>query len=383
MHQTPVRDKSRPAAGPAILFQPFVSVQERRVVGMEGALPCPGDASTPATAAGVLEAFQRGTGRGSQLLLTLNLPAAWLASQPQSPVHLGRLLEQTGLRPSRLVLLLEGVAPEALPSLPNPVQKLKRLGCLLALAGPPSGELPPLGALALLEPDLVVLDQRPGPVKIPGHVSRELVGLAHRLGSLVLVRGVEDQNTALNALYAGADYLQGEFFAPPLPRPGEPETLCAPGLEAAFSCLGLGLVEHLAHERRRRRRYRRVMEHLLDQLSWVSPPEFERVLDELAGLDAELSCLYVLDRRGRQCTGLVFNPSLSPAPRREALCPLARGADCSLRPFYLEARIGEGIHLSPPRPSLATGRLCLLAAARFRDRRGETHVLCAEFELSR
>ena len=386
MHQTPIDHMPRPAAGSAVTFRPFFSVQERRVVGMEGALPVYGKAPSLTDTAEMLEAFRLVAGDERHLLLMLGLSATWLGRQAPAPAWLLRALEQADLPPARVILLLEGAAPEALPSLAAPVQRLKRLGFMLALAAPPGGEFPPLDALSLLGPHLVVLHQAnplAEPPQDPRHrLPRELVELLHGQGSLVLVKGIKDQGAALAALYAGADYLQGDFFAAALPHSGEFTAACAPGLEAAFSDLGLELMKCLAGERRRRQRRRRVMEHLLDQLSWVSPPEFERVLDELAGLDAELGCLYVLDRRGRQCTGLVFNPSLSPTPRREALCPLSRGADCSLHPFYLKARLGGGIHLSPPRPSLATGHPCLLAAARFRDRAGAIHVLCAEFYTS-
>lgn len=218
-------------------FQPIMSVAERRCVGYEGLLRAhnlTGQALKPETVFALSanhqeELFLDWLCRGlhmrnfanlanQQGMIFLNAYPEAAVEDPHHPEVFAKMIEFYGVQPSQIVIeILEtGVSDEA--HLVDAVNLYRKLGCKIAIDDFGIG-YSNFDRLWRLRPDFVKLDR--SVIQIAVHDSHtrlvlcNMVKLIHECGAKVVIEGIEERAEAIVALAAGADYLQGFYFAHP------------------------------------------------------------------------------------------------------------------------------------------------------------------------
>lgn len=238
-----------PAWHVATTFQPLYSVHATTLVGFEAlARPVsssgepvgPADFLATRTEAGIPRVdreWRRGhLARFASVdegvgLLHLNIHPKALAGDAIEELHDDIALH--GLAPSRVCLeILEAPAPDE-SRLARTAAACRALGMQVAIDGFGIAHSN-IDRVARIGPDLVkihrpALDAAAGP-DLSRRILPSLVGLLHEAGVQVVVSGLGDVTSALCAVEAGADVVQGFYFGAPrpglLPDPMATELLC-------------------------------------------------------------------------------------------------------------------------------------------------------------
>jgi EAL domain-containing protein (putative c-di-GMP-specific phosphodiesterase class I) len=150
--------------------------------------------------------------------LYLNVHPEAAVQDSGSASEFGDLASFYGVAPRRLCveILEDGCADE--PLLRKVVAAYRALGCAIAMDDFGLGRSN-FDRIVSLRPDLVKIDRSilaaaVGDAK-SGRMLTGIIELLHEAGSQVAVEGVESAHEALVALEAGADQLQGHYFATP------------------------------------------------------------------------------------------------------------------------------------------------------------------------
>ncbi|MEP7155662.1 MAG: EAL domain-containing protein [Betaproteobacteria bacterium] len=228
-------------------FQPIFSVAEQRCVAYEGLLCANnlmGQAMRPETVFAVsanqqeelfldflcralhLRNFSNLSAPGD--LVFLNAYPETAIEDPHHPQVFANMMEFYGVSPKNVVveILETGVSDEA--QLVDAARLYRKLGCRIAIDDFGIG-FSNFDRLWRLRPDFVKIDRSVTVSAVRETHARlvfaNMVKLIHECGAQVIVEGVETRDEALVALEAGADFVQGYYFA----RPGlaaVPKALC-------------------------------------------------------------------------------------------------------------------------------------------------------------
>ena len=218
-------------------FQPLYSVRRESCLGYEALIRATAADGAPVTPAALFaQAFA--LGRGVQLdwicraihlrsfarldpgdrKLCINVHPEAAVQDSGSAQEFADLIRFYGLTPRRVcVEILEDRCADE-PLLRKVVKAYRELGCAIAMDDFGIGGSN-IDRIVALRPDIVKMD-RSILIDAVGdtHARRmlpALIELVREAGALVVVEGVESANEALIAIEAGADQVQGNYFATP------------------------------------------------------------------------------------------------------------------------------------------------------------------------
>jgi len=378
-------------------LQPIVSVRERELRMVEAlvrrALPTP---RTP------FELFADATRRGYRAeletrcrhaafeaytplragprapVLSLNTDAALVLQGAAGARQLAAEAREHGISPSTVALeILESALPE-IAALEEFCKAARRGGFLLALDDVGTGHSN-LSRIPRLEPDILKIDRElVHGMSLSYHrreVFRSLLSLAHQIGALVIAEGIESERDVQTGLVLGCDLFQGFYFG----RPVDPRTTTAlfdaARLRDAGDELRANATRRLNDRRARQRRSEQAMRTLIAQLKAVGEIEFDAVIGAALAHAPFVEALYVLDEHGAQ----IPDPAHRVASSRQALFrPAVRGADQSLKPYFLMMHAGLERYTSEPYVSGASGNFCITMSRHFTNVLGQGYVLCCD-----
>jgi EAL domain-containing protein (putative c-di-GMP-specific phosphodiesterase class I) len=291
----------------------------------------------------------------------------------------GELLDSCSITPHRVVIEVVEAALLVDAPLSDALAYYRGLGCLIAIDDFGAGHSN-LDRIWRLKPDIVKLDRALVSQASEDRTARlmlpRVVAMLHEAGSLVLMEGVETEAQAMIAMDAEADFVQGNFFAPPAP-----ELSTSPSGEASFDALQnqfhrLAALEHLDYQSEVDP-YGQALVAVAERL------EAGQALAEAAAPFLELpqaDRCFVLDRMGQQAGTSALAPSASAAadPR---FAPIAddSGANWARRHYFRRALSQPGVHMTRPYLSVATAKLCVTVSTSIRTAAGR-FVLCGDIQ---
>ncbi|EPR32969.1 diguanylate phosphodiesterase [Alkalidesulfovibrio alkalitolerans DSM 16529] len=385
-------------------LQPIVSLKRQRVFGVEalarGLSPCTGNGKTiipPATLFAMadesssrlaldrlcretaLAAFAALHANDPGLLLHVNLDGSILNDRTVGSGHMLRSARQHGVAPGNVVIEVIESRVDDSQALLRFAEGMREAGFLLALDDVGAGHSN-LDRIPLLRPDIIKMDRSLiagiDQVYHQQVIAASLVKMAARIGALVIAEGVEHEAEVLTLMEIGVELFQGWHFA----RAAEAANPL-PDLSRLMSDTATTFRRHQMAKITARKRlhamYAGLSSEIAERLGARPPEEFDELLCEALALHPALECLYVLDESGRQSSETVCR---EPAPRQGRLLyqPARKGADHSLKDYYLPLAAGLSRYTSEPYISLASGSLCQTIAARFEDRDGALRILCMD-----
>jgi hypothetical protein len=181
-------------------------------------------------------------------------------------------------------------------------------------------------------------------------------------------------------LSLGCDLFQGFYFGKPRDPGGSGPLFDRGRLHGAGDQLRIAAARRLNVRRARRRRSEQAVRVLLAQLKSVAEATFEPLLRGQLEQMPFIEALYVLDERGVQITDTIHRAA---APRQALFQPAVRGADQSLKPYFLMLQAGLERYTSEPYISSATGNFCITMSRYFENTLGRNYVLCCDLIVER
>jgi EAL domain-containing protein (putative c-di-GMP-specific phosphodiesterase class I) len=387
-------------------FQPLISVRKKSIVGYEGLIrgtdPVSGDLIDPrnlfhaAAAAGmtleldrlcrgkVLEHYRRISMEKPDCLLSLNFEASVIDKGVVGSGHLIHSVVAAGLKPECISLEIIESNVRDTGELEKFIQTYRDYGFLIALDDVGAGHSN-LNRIPLLKPDILKID-RYLIHNISGdfhkqEIFKSLVGLAHKIGSLILAEGVETEEEALWVMDLGVDLVQGFYFSKPQRWDLIDDRMPDQRMEDLSERFKGAVLEKLNIKRFNLRKYELMTREIQTELSKVGAGEFDRKLSEMAHYFPVVECLYVLDERGFQASETVLGNMESPTKNRFMFRPSPKGADHTLKDYFymmVDGGFRKTTFISEPYLSLATGHSCVTFARIFRDAGDQVHILCVD-----
>ena len=386
-------------------FQPIISMREKAVIGVEalsfGLHPNGGRVIPPlplfseARSQGkildldrlcrekALAAFADRFGSDSELLLWLNLETSILSEQVVGNGRLMGAVRDSGLAPQQVVIeIVESHLPDV-SSLQKFVEIHKGYGFYVALDDVGTGHSN-LERIARIKPDIIKIDRslihELGREHYRYEVVRSLRNLAQGIGALVLAEGLETEEEALAVLDLGINLHQGYYYA----RPQEYATGYQGGTENKMVTLAQRFqARRMERFSKRQEYYSQIgvgVQNIINRLKDVTSGGFEETLARAIMDNHNLECLYILGLDGIQVSDTVCNYIKLMRPKSLLFRPAHRGADLSLKDYFLLIKAGLARYVSDPYISRASGNLCVTISSRFSIANGSDFILCADYD---
>lgn len=382
-------------------FQPLVSIKNRAVIGLEALSRGVLEGANLAVPPGVL--FQLATTQKERLaldrlcrkkavqrfaplyqakrdlLLSMNLDTRVLYRAIVGSGHLLNSVRDMGVNPNNVIIeiLESNVKDES--ALAEFISAYRGHGFLIALDDIGAGHSN-LDRISTIKPDIIKIDK--GLIRDIDRehhkyeIAKSLVRLAGNVGAMAVAEGVETQAEVLTLMELGVDIFQGFYFCKPREFDA-PRFTFLPRVRKTAETFKAYMVEKINAKKLQHKLYDIVLENTIAQLVCCEPDCFDRRLAEAVSAHQDLECLYILDEYGIQVSSSVCNPEKISETKRFIYHPAPRGADHSLKEYYLPLSAGLKKYTSEPYISLASGNLCTTIASTF-ECQGQTFILCVD-----
>ncbi|MGE4299167.1 MAG: EAL domain-containing protein [Desulfovibrionaceae bacterium] len=326
-----------------------------------------------------LERFAQVHQRHKNLMLSINLDTSLLDTVAGSN-YLIKQVEACRINPNNVIIeIIESDVRDA-DALLRFIKTYRKLGFLIALDDVGSGHSN-LERIASIKPEVIKVDRSLiTNIDKEFHkleVTKSLVGLGQKIGAMVVAEGIEREEEALALLELGVDVFQGFYFCRPF-IPGGVDFECPAQVHHIASCFGNRILEKIGARKEQIKGYERILANIMSRLVKATPTEFERKLVESLAANEALECLYILDMHGCQVSNTVCNPYRISENKRFIYQPAQRGADHSLKDYYLPIRAGLVKYITEQYISLASGNKCTTLSATFRCSTGDGFILCLD-----
>lgn len=332
----------------------------------------------------ILRTFKACAGQNGDTLLFINLDSSILDKVVGSN-YLVNMVRQLGFAPEDIVIEINETQVQDTALLQQFVQTYRRHGFLLALDDVGAG-CSNLDRLSLVRPDIVKTDiclarniDRDFYVK---EVFRSLVKLSTKIGALVVAEGVETQEEAVQVLSLGAQMIQGYCFSRPVPLQDIEPVRIAKEMNAIAEKFRITESSHVMQQAQRYWKLDDISRNVTARMARSRAGDFNGKLEESIRQHEEIECAYVLNEKGVQVSGTVFNRGAS-LRYTHLFSPAVSGADHSLKVYYRQLKNAElDKFLTEPYASLASGNLCRTFSSFFRARDRRSYVLCLDFKVN-
>jgi len=379
-------------------LQPIVSVREREVrlvealargVDASGTVRSPGELFRSAVRGDYQPELEQQCRRAAfaayRAIMNTPRPPVLSVNTDTSLVQEGsagaeRMLAEVhaaGITPSSVALEILESAVSDISQLEAFCLTARQRGFLIALDDVGTGHSN-LERIPRLQPDILKIDR----VLVHGmsesfhrrEVFRALLALSHQIGAVAIAEGVEAESDVLAALALGCDLFQGFYFGhPAAARAGH--SLCdGKRLRKSGEDFRASATRRLNERRARRKRSEIAIRELVTHARESPAPQFDDLLTVALSRMPFVEALYILDERGVQITDTVHRV----VSTRQLFHPAPRGADQSLKPYFLTLHAGLDRYTSEPYISSASGNFCITMSRHFTNLLGQNYVLCCD-----
>lgn len=294
----------------------------------------------------------------------------------------GGLLEELGLAPHRVAVELIETPYGDGERLRGAIEYYRALGCVIAIDDFGAGHSN-FDRIWRLRPDVVKIDRGMTTQAARDPLTRRMfqgiVATLHEAGALVCVEGIETQAEAVCALEAGADLMQGYFFAKPAPALVEAHT-CQHRFASVFALFHAQALERLDRRRDAFEPYAAGLRHAAGLLA--EGADLSGATRDLLRLPCTQRC-YLLGGDGSQA-GPNLEAERNACARDPRLAPLRpRGRTTwQHKPYFRRAvnRPGE-LQITRPYLSVTGPKLCVTISLAFSGME-TTFVLCADLDFN-
>ncbi len=390
-------------SGIVTFFQPIVSIKKRAILGFEALSRGSFDGVTPHIPPNVLftlagtdidhridldrlcrfkafESFSPLHREHRELLISVNLDVSILDTSAAGSFHLLHQVQEAGIDPNNIIIELIESKVQNTSALVQFIETYREQGFLIALDDVGTGHSN-LERIAALKPDIIKIDRslvsNIDRIFHKQEVVKALSILGNKLGALVLAEGIEREEEALKCLQLGLDVFQGFYFG----KPGLVDNGiwdCLEKVHTVATRFKHCSIDLLNAQRGLFDSYNVLLDDILSLLKHAPPGDFGTALASGITLHSHLECLYLLDANGKQVTDTVCNPLIVSSNKRFIYHPAQRGADHSLKDYFLPISAGLARYTTDAYVSMASGNLCSTISAVFTGMDGNNYILCMD-----
>lgn len=393
----------------ATFYQPIISLKDRSIIGFE-ALSRPRGRDDGPVSPGLLfeaarkfdkildldrfcrekalERFHRipaAINRNKPPVLFMNFDAALLN---KGVVGSGVLMEQATrmrIHPSRIVIEIVENAVKDINALQSFVDSYRDRQFLIAIDDVGAG-YSNFDRIAVIKPDIIKVDRSIIFGIDEDYYKREafktLVGLARKIGSLILAEGVETIEEVLCVMDCDADLLQGFYFSKPYLKWDTIRNELGDKIDSTDKLLRRCKIQKINTIRREYKIYDETIAEIINVLSRKGPDAFESVLQSMARNFLFIEALYLLDDHGIMVTDTILRNKI-PIRENAIFRKAVKGDDLSMKEyFYLPLSTDLNRYVTKSYISLATGNLTRTISTRF-ESLGRKYLLCVDVRGSR
>ena len=382
------------------VFQPIISVKEKRVVGVEAltrgldssdGIITPDKLFEASKKYGKVLEFDRQCRRNAitkfgkssnseDLILFLNFDPAILNSVSVGSCWMEKLVIANNIETSSVAIEIVESKVNSQKTLIEFTNLYRDLGFLIVLDDF-GAEHSNLNRVIDLKPDIIKIDRKivdgVGNEHCKRAIISSIVNLSNKTGVLTLAEGVENLNDITTCCELGVDLFQGFFFAKP------DNTL--DGMDCRYSDsiseVSNELSYHLNINTKRNddltKSYLEISDHYISTLSGFDQNQIDEYFNRNNDFRDNVQCLYLLDERGCQISGTNCHIEFE---KNKLFSPSVVGADHSLKEYYFQmANHKTDMYLTDSYISLATGNICRTMSKRFSFSTDKEAILCIDF----
>ncbi|OEH84328.1 hypothetical protein BHU72_11015 [Desulfuribacillus stibiiarsenatis] len=316
-----------------------------------------------------------------QPLLFLNLDTTIIDKGVVGSGFLVNTVRELGLDPNRIVIEILESKVKDIEALQRFIKNYKAFGFLIALDDVGAGHSN-LDRIHMIKPDIIKVDR--GLIEnidkefYKQEVFRSLANLSKRIGALVVAEGVETLEEAVQALELGADFLQGYYFTKPAVLEGMVVDQTREKMQLVAEAFRKNTIKKIRSKKVEYETYDFIIHQVIEELKKVSPSQFDIVLYNMAKMFLNLECMYILDESGMQVSSTVFCQRQPCENRGFVYQPAEKGADHSLKNYYLFLSSGQNKHITDSYISLASGNPCVTVSTAFVNQENQKYILCVD-----
>lgn len=323
--------------------------------------------------------FQRLFRDDERLMLWLNFEPCTL-DEDGDDCRLLDLALELDIDPERIVIEIIETKAANTDALRDFVREYRNQGFLFAIDDMGS-EYSNMERIDLLKPDIIKIHRSLasdlGAAYHQQELVRSILTLAHGIGALVVVEGVETSTSALTAMELGASIMQGFYFCRPDTDRVKMENLCQRGIDRLAEEYKTRKVKMFNARRDYFSKIDMIVGRLKSLIQELEFSEYERLFDKIIKEHPELECIYLLDENGVQVSRTICAGGKL---KRDSVLfqPPRKGADRSLGDFFLLIQSGLTRYVSEPYISRSSGNRCVTISQVFENPEGRRLVLCAD-----
>jgi EAL domain-containing protein (putative c-di-GMP-specific phosphodiesterase class I) len=388
----------------AAYFQPVVSINEKKISGLEGLIR--GISPDSAEIILPLYLFSAAESRGLEteldracretvidafksinrddILLFLNLHSSILDKTAGSN-HLVNTVRRSGIDPQNIVIEINESRVRETSLLKAFVEKYRKEGFLIALDDVGCG-FSNMDRISLTRPDIVKID-----ISLVRNICTDfyvrevfhaLVNLSTKIGALVVAEGVETEEEAIETLELGANMIQGYCISKPQKAKDLSTTPFEEKIEHIAKRFRASEKKKLLQSKNNYSKLNSIANDFASNLETVSAEDFDETLVKIVERSSIVECLYILDEDGIQSSNTVFNCAMKDTRHNKLFSPAKKGADHSMKNYYCYMKnAGLRKYITEPYESLASGNLCMTFARVFQDKHKMHYILCLDFKV--
>ena len=383
-------------------FQPLVSLKRGKVFGFEGLSRAINDESgaiippnvlfsLPTTKEELLHLDRRCREKALEtfapiyhthrdLMISINIDAAIIDSQTARSEHLIALAEKYDIAPSSIIIEIIESRSNHMDSLCEFIQFYKNHGFLVALDDFGAGHSN-FDRISLLKPNIFKLDRSlVSNIDTQFHkreVAQSLANMANRIGAIVIGEGVEREEEVITLLELGVEFFQGFYFGRPSTTSEIPIETVAKIKETALH-FKHHMTEMVSKKRTQSSKFLEIVSEITEALQLCDVQNYNSTLNKYLNIHPTIECNYLLDKNGIQISETVINAKI----RRDSWAPIyepeLKGADHSLKDYFIPISAGLTNFTTEPYISLASGNRCATIAKLFSNKHGDEYILCTD-----
>jgi len=384
-----------------IYFQPIVSLQRFRVIGIEaltrglksGEFISPQELFSRAAELKIsiefdrfcrklaLLEFKRYYKKYNHLALFLNHDPTLLNDPNVILGYTATLCKDIGINPSRVVIEICESKVTNMKLLENFVTFQKKKGFLIALDDVGT-HYSNLDRIPQLKPDILKIDrnlvQNSDKEWHKNKIVKAIIYLAREIRSIPIIEGVEKEEEIIENLKMGSEYFQGFYFCKPSPihlLDFEKVAYKAKKVALKFRTF---MIEKLKKRKDFFKYLSKVVFTFIKQLRKSKESLFDEILYNLIINYEWIECSYILNEYGIQITNTVFNKDTYYDSKNIFFVPAKKGDDLSSRNYFYTLIFCNSIYyVSEPYLSRATGNKCITISTIFRNN-DKKFILCVD-----
>lgn len=385
-------------------FEPVVSIIKKSIIGLEAKwLGSPDDSGNiidkdtiieQGDKAGIaididriyreksLEKFATIYNKNGELLLFLDIDISIIDKYIGSGILLN-VVNQFNIEPRNIVLEIVESKIDDIEAMQKFINFYRSRGFLIGLKDLGSG-FSNLDRIFYVEPDIIKINST-----ITKEISydyykqeifKSLVNLCKKIGSLIIVEEVENEEEAMVVMELGADMLQGSAFSPSKNEERLKLADLQEKIEKTAEKFKSYLVEEINTKEATNRSYDSIITSILSELSKSKEQDFNGLIEKTLEKFNVLECVYILNKAGKQVSNTVTRCKNMLSQKALIFQPAKKGTDHSLKKYYYFPKsMSLNKFITEPYVSLATGNLCVTISSGFNNIDGKEYILCIDF----